>query len=142
MGRKSETEVLARQDDVLEMMIKGKPTREIINIIHLNYGVSKPTIERDITVGYQHLKKYIQRNVDDVIATHVSRYEKIYQAAFDAYDYKSAIAALRAAEDLLKVREQVPLVTVNNNTLNIDGLTTEQIKQLLYPKDGNIKKQR
>ena len=46
-------------------------------------------------------------------------------------DFKSAIAALRAIEDLLKLREQQPLVAVTNNEINIDGLSLQEIKEIL-----------
>lgn len=132
MGRNTLANVEIRQADVFEMLVRGTQTREIIVKIQDKYGVKKGTVESDITVCYSKLKSYIQRNIDDIVAQHVQRYETIYDAAFSIGDFRNCIAALKEIEALLKVREQQPLVTVNNNTLNIDGLTVEQIKSILH----------
>jgi adenosine deaminase len=131
MSRTAPALIVERQEEVAEMLIKGKRTKDIVSYMHTKYNVSQVTVERDVTEAYKWIKQYITRNVDDVIAMHISRYESIYDKAMDMYDFKSAIAALRAVEDILKIRENQPLVTVNQNTINIDGLSTQEIKEIL-----------
>jgi hypothetical protein len=131
MGRTNPAIIAERQQEVAEMLIKGKRTKDIMVFMHTKFNVSEVTVERDITEAYKWIKKYIKRDIDDVIAMHIGRYENIYDKACEAYDYRSAIAALRAIEDILKIRENQPLVTVNNNSINIDGLTTAEIKEIL-----------
>ena len=131
MGRTNPAVIAERQQEVAELLIKGRRTKDILTIMHTKYGVAQVTVERDITEAYKWIKQYIKRDIDDVIAMHISRYETIYDKATDYGDFKSAIAALRAIEDILKIRENQPLVTVNNNTINIDGLSTQEIKEIL-----------
>jgi hypothetical protein len=131
MSRTAPAVIADRQEEVAKLLIKGKRTKEIYIVMHQKYGVSQVTVERDVAEAYKWIKQYITRNIDDVIAVHISRYENIYDTAMDMFDFKSAIAALRAVEDILKIRENQPLVNVNHNTINIDGLSTAEIKEIL-----------
>ena len=135
MGRTNPAIVVQRQKEVADMLIRGRRTRDIVTTMHDKYGVSQVTVERDVTEAYKWIRQYITRNLDDVIAVHISRYEDIYDNAMQMGDFKSAIAALRAVEDILKIRENQPLVNVNHNTINIDGLSTQEIKDILSVKE-------
>lgn len=131
MGRTNPALMAKRQREVAEMLINGTQTRDIVTFMHDKYNVSKVTVERDVTEAYKWIRQYIVRNVDDVLSLHISRYETVFTNAMGMGDFKSAIAALRAIEDLLKLREQQPLVAVTNNEINIDGLSLQEIKEIL-----------
>lgn len=134
-GRKPAALVAVRQEEVLRLMVKGMPTKEICVIIADKYGVGRAAIEKDITAAYKYLKENIERKIGDVVSVHVMRYEKIYDEAMQIGDFRSAIAALKEIEALLKVRENQPLVANNTLHVHLDGLSTEQIKSLLYGKE-------
>ncbi len=131
MSRTAPAVIAERQREVAELLISGKQTRDIVSYMHTKYNVSKVTVERDVTEAYKWIRQYITRNVDDVLSLHISRYEAVFTNAMGMGDFKSAIAALRAIEDLLKLREQQPLVAVTNNEINIDGLSLQEIKEIL-----------
>lgn len=131
MGRTSPAIIAERQREVAELLISGRQTRDIVALMHDKYNVSKVTVERDVTEAYKWIRQYITRNADDVMSLHISRYETVFTNAMQLGDFKSAIQALRAVEDLLRLREQQPLVSVTNNEINIDGLSLQEIKEIL-----------
>jgi len=127
MARTTNVEIDKRRDTVTEMMVDGKPTRSIVAYIQSAYGVSKSTVEKDITMAYESLRGYVKRNIDDIVAVHVNRYEKVYDKACEAYDFRSAIQALQAIEKLLKIHADQPLVAIQNNVMSFDGMSTQEI---------------
>ena len=91
MARTTNLDIDKRRDEVTAMMVQGMPTRTIVATIQKRYGVSKSTIEKDLTMAYSELKQYTKRNIEDIVAVHVNRYESVYSKACEAYDFRSAI---------------------------------------------------
>ena len=132
MGRKSTAEVAARQKDVREMLLQGKGTSHIISYMNGNYGVSRSTVENDITKVYGDLRKYIERNIDDVISEHIGKYDLIFEQCMDVMDVKNAMVALKQKETLLRMHIQQPLVHVTQQSLNLNGVgSINELKELL-----------
>jgi hypothetical protein len=127
MARTTNLDIDKRRDEITAMMVEGRPTRTIVATIQHSYGVSRSTVEKDITMAYDALKQYTKRNIEDIVAVHVNRYESVYQRACEAYDFRSAIAALQAIEKLLRMHVDQPLVAIQNNTMSFDGMSTQEI---------------
>ena len=127
MGRKSEAEVAIRQTDVRDMMLQGKSTSHIIAYIGNTYGIARSTIERDITIVYRHLRTYLEKNKDDIIAEHIGKYDKIFEDCFELANYRDALKALRQKEELLKYHRNEPLIAVQNNTFNMENVSDDVI---------------
>jgi hypothetical protein len=122
----------------MKLLVSGKPTRMIATTISNKWGCSAKTVERDITITYKEIKAYTQRKFDDVLGTHIARYERVYEQAMEMMDYANAIKALQATEKLLKMHEDTPLVAIQQNSLNLDGMSTTQIIEAIKVlKHGN-----
>ena len=132
MGRKSTAEVAARQKDCRDMLLEGKSTSHILSWMNTNYGVARSTVERDITTIYGQLRKYMEKNVEDIIGEHVAKYDHIYEICMEVPDIKNAMQALKQKESLLQMHTQQPLINVTQQTLNLNHVgSVEELKQLL-----------
>lgn len=127
----NQTEIIERRDDVMTSLLRGHSTRDIINVIGSTYGVSRVTVERDITHCYAEIKKKYQRDLPEIISTHIAKYEEIHKAAMGMGDFRSAINALQAIEKLLKLHVEQPLVLLQQNNLNLQDMSLNELQQLL-----------
>lgn len=127
MGRKNESEVKLRQQDVEEMLLKGKSTAYIIAYCQNQYGIARSTIERDLTVVYGYLRKYFEKAKDDIIAEHLAKYDLVYEQCMELANFRDALKAMRQKEELLKYHRNEPLIAVQNNTFNLENLTDEAL---------------
>jgi len=111
----NQSEIVERRNDVMEMLLKGNTTYNIYQTIHNRYSVSRPTVDRDISKCYDEIKKNYERELPEVIATHIGKYDKIHSMAMELYDFRSAIASLQAIEKLLKLHVDQPLIAIQQN---------------------------
>ena len=131
MGRKNQSEVLLRQQDVEEMLLKGKSTAYIIAYIGNQYGVARSTIERDLTMVYRTLRKYFEKAKEDIISEHIAKYDKIFEQCCEMADYRDALKAMRQKEELLKYNRNEPLIAIQNNNLNLENVSDEQLQKAI-----------
>lgn len=131
MGRKGEAEVALRQQDVEEMLLKGKSTSYIIAYVGNQYGVSRATIERDITTAYRTLRKYFEKAKDDIVSEHIAKYDFMYEQCMELANYKDALKAMRQKEELLKFHRNEPLISVQNNTLNLENVSDDTLMKAI-----------
>jgi len=124
-------EIVNRQDDVMTALLRGSSTREIAKTVMQTYGCSKPTVERDITACYAKIKEEYSRDLPQVIATHIGKYEEIHRSAMELSDFRSAIVALQSIEKLLKLHVEQPLVLLQQNNLNLSELSLNELQALL-----------
>lgn len=127
MGRKSENEMMVRQNDVREMMMKGNSTSFIAAYIMNEYHVSKPTVERDITIIYRELRVYMEKAKEDIISEHIGKYDKIFADCMELLNFKDALKALKQKEELLKYHRNEPLIAIQNNTMNLENIGTQEL---------------
>lgn len=129
-------DVAYRRNQVREMLLAGKSSQHIYDVIMQIHGVSKSVVMKDITTVYAEVKDYLNRNVEDVLATHISRYERIYEMSMDLMDVKNAMKALESIEKLLKMHTTQPLIQYNQlNLNNVDDKTLLDIVQQLKEKE-------
>jgi len=127
----NQIEIVNRQDEVMTALLRGSNTREIVKTITQQYAVSKPTVERDISHCYDLIKKEYSRDLPQVIATHIGKYEEIHRSAMELTDFRSAIVALQSIEKLLKLHVEQPLVMLQQNNLNLESLSLDELKAML-----------
>lgn len=131
MGRKNEASVVLRQNDVRDMLLKGKSTSHIIAYINNQYGVARSTIERDITIIYRQLRVYVEKAKEDIIAEHIAKYDKVFEDCYEVCNYRDALRALKQKEELLKYHRNEPLIAVQNNTFNLENVTDAALMKAL-----------
>lgn len=131
MGRKGEAEVALRQQDVEEMLLKGKSTAYIIAYVGNHYGVARSTIERDLTTVYRSLRKYFEKAKDDIVSEHLARYDYLYEQCMELANYRDALKAMRQKEELLKFHRNEPLISVQNNTLNLENVSDDTLMKAI-----------
>jgi Lhr-like helicase len=122
MGRKNEAEIAVRQTDVRDMLLKGKSTSHIIAYVTNTYSIGKSTVERDITIVYRELRRYLEKAKDDIISEHIAKYDKIFEDCMDVGNVRDALKAMRQKEELLKYHRNEPLIAIQNNTMNFDNV--------------------
>lgn len=142
MGKKrhvvksSRQEIDLRHSDIMEQLLNGRRSKDIIRNICDQYGITKKTVQRDITLCYGAIRKRFERNTDDLIAEHIAKYEHIHKKALEAYDFKAAITALQSIEKLLKLHKDEPLVAIQQNNMNLSNLTMDELLKLLEKSNG------
>lgn len=127
MGRNNHTAMELRQQDIEEMLLQGKSTSYIITYMRNTYHVARSTTEKDLTIVYRELRKYFEKAKDDIIAEHIAKYDRIFEQCISLADYKDALKAMRQKEELLKFHRNEPLIAIQNNTLNLENVSDEQL---------------
>lgn len=121
--------VAHRRNDVKEMLLGGKSSQHIYDVIMHRHGVTKSVVMKDITVVYGEVREYVNRQVEEVMATHIGRYERIYEMCMDVGNAKDAMKALESIEKLLRMHVNTPLVQFNQ--LNLEGVTDDTLRELV-----------
>ena len=127
MAKVSENKIAIRQSDVREMMLKGNSTSFIAAFIMNEYGVSKGTVERDITIIYRELRVYMEKAKEDIISEHIAKYDKIFADCMELSNFKDALKALKQKEELLKYHRNEPLIAIQNNTMNLEAIGSDEL---------------
>lgn len=130
-GRQSLAIINDRREAVKEMVVDGITSNQIKQVIMADFNVSLATVESDLTVVYKEIEEWQLAHRDRVIALHIARYEKIYKKAMDNDDNFHALKAMRQKEELLNLLKQQPLIAVQNNNMNFDKFTIEEIQKML-----------
>ena len=139
-GRKGLAEVMARRNDVRAMMLEGKSKSFIVSYCASNYGIKLSSVEKDITACYKDMLEYNHKIKEEVIAEHIQRYELIYEIFMREYNEdktlnifynpEKAAETMQKKEKLMQLYTIDPLVVINNNTLNVNTYSTEQLQKL------------
>ena len=126
-------EISKRREDVLEQLMNYKGHSYIQDYIQKKYGVGKKSVERDITIAYETIKKDYPIDTQTIVEKHIAMYYDLANTAKEQYDAKGAAAILEKIEKLLKLHS--PDVVINNNTqnnnLNLENISVDDLKKLL-----------
>lgn len=128
--RKQE-EIQTRRDDVLTLLLRGHKTKEICEEIQEKYGVARTTVEKDLTVCYQEIEQNSDPDLPPKVNTHLMKYNRVFNSAMKSKDHRSAIEALKGIERILHIAEDVPLIAIQNNSLNLEKLSLPELQALL-----------
>ena len=127
----NQAQIIERREDVMTSLLRGHSTGEIGRVIVEAHGCSLVTVDRDISWCYEEIRTKYDRDIPEVIATHIAKYTEIHKAAMGLGDFRSSIAALQAIEKLLKLHVEQPLIAIQNNTVNLDNLSLDELQGLL-----------
>jgi len=127
----NQAQIIERREDVMTSLLRGHSTGEIARVIRESYGCSLVTVDRDISWCYEEIRQKYDRDIPEVIATHIAKYTEIHKAAMQLGDFRSSIAALQAVEKLLKLHVEQPLVLLQQNNLNLESLSLNELQGLL-----------
>lgn len=134
MSKRKLPSVKERRNLVLEMMLKGSTKQQILEWFNDEYpDLSKHSLDKDVTFGYNALKNHVTTNAEDIITEHILYYDQIAKDAKDNYMFDTGIKAKQAKEKLLGLHKPDTAIQVNNNSLNLDlkDITLEELKKLL-----------
>lgn len=106
--------VLQRQTDIIKMLLDGKDSREIRDYVCDKYKVLPMVASQYLTQARKEIKKYRERQVDNVLSIHIQRYEEVYSKLYEINAYSLAMSALQAKEKLLGMHKQDFRLQVNN----------------------------
>lgn len=106
--------VLQRQNDILNMLLDGKESKEIRQYICDKYKVIPVVASQYLSQAKKEVKKYRDNQVDNILSLHIRRYEYIYSKLYDINAYSIAMNALQAKEKLLGMHKQDFRLKVNN----------------------------
>ena len=145
MGRKSLAEVEARRADVYQMLMQGKPKHHILSYCLSNWGVRLSAVEHDIAAVRKELKEEFQKQKEEIVASHVARYENLYRFYMDEgseeepnihFNPETASKMLEKKERLLNlhtpnVHVENQQIIANQNNLNLEHISLEDLQRLL-----------
>lgn len=144
MGRAPSIQTEIRRNEIREKILEGKSTQSIVAYCNFKWGISRKTVEKDITEIYSTLRKEVERDKKSLIDIHISRYENLYRFYMDRgseqepnvhYNPEIAAKMLEKKEKLLQLYKPEVSVNLNqqNNTVNI--IKQEEIKKMIRDKD-------
>lgn len=128
MGRKPSIYTEVRRNNIRTLMLEGKATSYIVAYCNHTYGVTRKTVEKDISKIYVEIGDEFQKTKEIIMELHVSRYERLYEFYMDRgneedglnthFDPEKAAKMLERKERLLgvlnKQSEVIAAVQVNN----------------------------
>ena len=150
MGQNSITEVSVRRATVQNMLLAGKPKREIVKYCKDNYGVALSSVEKDITAVRKDINQEFLKQKEHILETHIMRYENLYRFYMDEgtednpnihFDPKTAALMLEKKEKLLHLHRPDVVVNQQNienqqvNNYDLSNLTLKEIKEALNKND-------
>ena len=148
MARTNDAIVAIRRNEIRELLLKGESTSMIAVFIREKYGITKKSVEHDITLIYKTFKKEYKNKIEKIIQNHLLRYEEIYRFYMNEgteddpnihFDPEKASKMLEKIERLTgilnKQAEVIAAVQINNTQINynkiIPELTKEELRELL-----------
>lgn len=140
MGKKGSNtaiSVLKRREEILGLMLSGFTHSDLRTYFSMYHpSLSEHSLIKDISWAYDQLDKYTMKDGSIVINKHVMLYDKIIRDSIDtAYTREVALKAMAQKEKLLNLHRPDVAVQVNNNMLNLDHLSVEDLQKLLTKTD-------
>jgi hypothetical protein len=120
-----------RREEVLEQLLNFRGHTYIQDYIQNKYDVGKKAVEKDITNAYLTITKEYPIDTQTIVSTHIALYYSLANDAKEGFDPKGAASILEKIERLLKLHQPDTQINVQNNILNVESLTLEQIEKLL-----------
>lgn len=108
--------------EVLNLLMEGKPRKQIKEEIKKKYNISDITVDRDLAEANKKLSEQIDLTANAYKVLLNSRLEELYNRAMQKNDLKSAIASINSQMKLngLDVQKQDISVLDNTFTIKID----------------------
>lgn len=124
-GFRLSDKVELRREEVYNMLTGGYDPDSICIKLSEKYKVAQKSIQSDIYLIRYKLQDYMKKDLEEIIADHIAKYDRVYQKALERGDFDSSLKALNAKEKLLRIHKTESVVTINQ--LNVQAYTNEQL---------------
>lgn len=120
-----------RVSEIIELLVEGRTRNEVR--LHLNnkYGVSRRNHDNDIESAFVTIREEYEKENGSTISKHFAIYNKIISQAIEDKQYDIALKAMLQSEKILRLHNPDTQVNIQQNTLNLEKLTVEELKELL-----------
>lgn len=106
------------QNDIIEMLLAGIPSKEIYTQICAKYRHKKRTVGTYISTCRKIIRERKNFEVDTIVSLHIQRYEEIYARLHAIKSFTHAMNALKAKEVLLGMHKDGFHMRVNQGEIN------------------------
>lgn len=113
---------MQRENDIIAMILEGKPNDEIKTYICSKYNLAISTAATRVSECHQKVRERRKWELDALIDTHVQRYEVLYNKLYELGAKGAAVQALQAKEKLLGLHKNGTHFRVNNQELTTISL--------------------
>lgn len=128
--------VKQRRQQLLAKMMEGNSTANLRDWWMEEFNRTDHTYQKDITWCNNKMKLFLKDEHEDIIANHLSRYDRNAEAAFDALQFGASNQALQFKEKLLGMHRPETVAFIQNNNFNLEQLTNDEIIELLDKYDN------
>lgn len=118
-SRHSELYVAQRRNDMIAMILEGKSTNEIVEYCMAKYGGTAGSNRVHIAGAHKEIQSRKQYELNDVINSHVERYELIYSELVKLHAHSVAMNALKAKEKLIQLHKNDTHVRVVGGQIGV-----------------------
>ena len=122
--------VRQRRHKVLALLLKAKTRDAIVSEITQDYGVCQASVDNDIGICHEELRKQYQEKLLDLVATNHAKLDRLF-SEWDGIDVNAQVKIIDLQNKMAGVYKPETAVQVNNLSLNLDHLSVEELKQLL-----------
>lgn len=113
-------EAAQRLNDVMGMILDGRPREEVEKLLVEKYEVGRASVAKIISEAYREIYKQEEIQLDDIITSHVERYEDIYSKLIEIKADKLAMDALKAKEKIIQLHKNgTHMKVVGGNALTV-----------------------
>jgi len=92
---------LQMDNDMVDMLLAGKPRKEIIGYICDKYGIALSHIGHCLAKAQKIIRERKRYEIQDLVSTHIDRYEYIYSRLHELGAFSIAVDALKGKEILM-----------------------------------------
>lgn len=119
--------IAQRTNDIIQMVLDGKSSKEITKIISDKFDIIPASAYNLIVAANKEIMSRKQYELDDLINSHVDRYEEIYAKLTEIKAFSIAMTALKQKEKLIGLHKNgthMRVVGGNISSVSILGTRT------------------
>lgn len=120
-----------RVSEIIELLVEGRTRNEVRLHLKNKYGVSRRNHDNDIESAFVTIREEYEKENGSTISKHFAIYNKIISQAIEDKQYDIALKAMLQSEKILRLHNPDTQVNIQQNTLNLEKLTVEELKELL-----------
>lgn len=121
-----------RLNDIIAMILDGRPREEITKWLIDKFQCGKSMIDNLIVDAHQEIFKQEQIELDDIITSHVERYEELYARLIELKAERIAMEALKSKEKLIQLHKNGTHMRIVSG--QVSSVTTVGSKTYYDPK--------
>lgn len=106
--------------DIIRMLIEGNSRADINLFIREKYAITERQAKTHIRNAYKKQLAIDEKNLGALRFIQIKRFEKVYNAAFERHDYRSAVAAAVEINKLFSLYDNKVKVEVTGDVIKFD----------------------